>query len=48
MKLVLDTVGDGFVTVELDATCLTRWLGTARAGDKVWDYLSRAAPDAGA
>lgn len=52
MKVILDTVGQGFLSVDLDGTManerssiLERWLGASRAGDKVWDYLGHVAPD---
>jgi two-component system chemotaxis sensor kinase CheA len=48
MRLVLDNVGQGFVTVNLDGTIspersavVDEWLGPFVADKKVWDYLTR-------
>ena len=52
MKLILDTVGQGFLSVTLDgrmanerSTILERWLGPCRDDDRVWEYLARSAPE---
>ena len=52
MRLLLDTVGQGFLSVGLDGTMgdersaiLERWLGPCGPDEKVWDYLGRIAPD---
>lgn len=49
MRLVLDTVGQGFVKVGLDgrlaadrSAILTTWFGAAAEGERVWDYLARS------
>ncbi|MEO8800085.1 MAG: ATP-binding protein [Polyangiaceae bacterium] len=49
MRLVLDTVGQGFVKVGLDGSLaadrsaiLTTWFGPAGEGEQVWDYLARS------
>ncbi|MEO6952087.1 MAG: ATP-binding protein [Polyangia bacterium] len=48
LQLLLDTVGQGFLTVELDGTMstersamVTRWFGDARPNERFWDYLGR-------
>ncbi len=49
MRLVLDTVGQGFVKVGLDgrlaadrSAILATWFGPAGEGERVWDYLARS------
>lgn len=53
MKLVLDTVGQGFIGVTPDgrmanerSAILERWLGSCRDDEPVWSYLERTDPDA--
>lgn len=54
MKIMLDTVGQGFLGVTPDgcmfnerSAILERWLGPCGPADTVWDYLGRVAPEAG-
>lgn len=53
MKVILDTVGQGFLSVTTDgrmanerSAILDRWLGAANDDEPVWDYLGRTAPEA--
>ncbi len=53
MKVVLDTVGQGFLSVTVDgrmanerSAILERWLGSCGAEELVWEYLGRTAPEA--
>ena len=48
MKLVLDTVGQGFLRVDLDgrmaderSAALTTWLGESEPGEPVWAFVGR-------
>ncbi len=48
MRLILDNVGQGFVSVDLRgeisperSAALERWFGEPREGERVWDYLGR-------
>src|SRR5687767_15861595 len=52
MRLVFDTMGQGFVTIDHDArmSCdrsaiLETWLGPASAEGTLWDYVSADLPD---
>jgi two-component system chemotaxis sensor kinase CheA len=54
MRLVLDNVQQGLVTVDLDGNMspersrvLDGWLGAADAGDRLADYISKRAPATG-
>jgi len=51
MRLVLSTMGQGFLTVDVDghmaaerSAILETWLGPAEPGATLWDYIGRVAP----
>jgi two-component system chemotaxis sensor kinase CheA len=55
LRLVLDNVGEGFLTIGLDGTMsqersaiLTTWLGVSEGSEPLWDYLGRVDPSVGA
>lgn len=52
MRLVLDTMGQGFVTIDHDArmssersAILETWLGAPDEAATLWDYVARSSPD---
>jgi two-component system chemotaxis sensor kinase CheA len=52
MRLVLDNVGQGFLTLNLDGSLspersavVDRWLGPFVAGKKFWDYVAESDPN---
>ena len=54
IRLILDTVGQGFVTIDLEGTpsversaAVDRWFGPPIPGEKLWDWLGRSDPSVG-
>jgi two-component system chemotaxis sensor kinase CheA len=52
MRLVLDTMGQGFVTIDHDACMSTErsailetWLGAPNDARTLWDYIAQSSPD---